>query len=81
MNCTDPVNHPPHYTFGKIEVIDAIEDWQLDYHCGNVVKYIARAGRKNPATKVEDLKKAMWYLDRKIKSLVPETDTYFSPQS
>lgn len=62
----DMVNNPPHYTMGKIEVIEAIEDWKLPYHLGNAVKYIARAGRKDPSKEVEDLKKARWYLDRYI---------------
>jgi len=65
----DPVNHPSHYTFGSIEVIDAIEDWELPYHLGNVVKYVARAGRKDQAKTIEDLKKARWYLDRYIEQL------------
>ena len=60
----DAVNHPSHYTRGKIEVIDFIEDQQLPYHLGNVIKYIARAGYKGD--KLEDLKKARWYLDRYI---------------
>ena len=51
----DVVNHPSHYTRGNIEVIDFIEDEQLPYHLGNVVKYVARAGFKGD--KVEDLKK------------------------
>lgn len=66
MNSGDIVNHPPHYTFGKFEVIDVIEDWKLPYHLGNVVKYIARAGRKDPGKELEDLKKARFYLDRFI---------------
>jgi hypothetical protein len=60
----DMVNHPPHYTFGNLEVIDVIEDWKLNYRMGNAVKYIARAEHKG--TKVEDLKKAIWYLQREI---------------
>ena len=60
----DMVNHPPHYTRGKIEVIDFIEDQQMPYHLGNVIKYIARAGHKGD--KLEDLKKAQWYLARYI---------------
>jgi hypothetical protein len=63
----DLVNHPPHYTFGKFEVLDVIEDWGLNYCLGNAVKYIARAGRKNPDKKVEDLRKAVFYLEREIK--------------
>jgi hypothetical protein len=65
----DPVNHPAHYTFGKIEVIDVIEDWQLNFHCGQVVKYVARAGRKDPAKHVEDLQKGAYYLNREIERL------------
>lgn len=60
----EAVNHPPHYTFGRIEVIEAIEDWGLGYHLGNVIKYVARADRKGK--RLEDLKKARWYLDREI---------------
>jgi len=63
----DPVHHPPHYTFGKIEVLDAIEDWGLDYHRGNVVKYMVRAGKKDPDKMIEDLRKARFYIDRLIK--------------
>lgn len=65
----DNVNHPSHYTFGKIEVIEAIEDWQLGYHLGNVVKYVARSGKKDPSKTIEDLKKAKWYLERKIQMM------------
>lgn len=64
----DVINHPSHYTRGKIEVIDFIEDQQLPYHLGNVIKYIARAGYKGD--KLEDLKKARWYLDRYIKEVM-----------
>lgn len=65
----DPVNHPDHYNTGKIEVIDFIEDQLLNFNLGNVVKYTARAGRKDPSKTVEDLKKAAFYLDREIKRL------------
>lgn len=62
----DPVNSPAHYTDGKIEVIEYIEDKNLDFCLGNAVKYISRAGKKDPTKTVEDLKKAIWYLQRKI---------------
>ena len=65
----DVVNHPSHYTDGKIEVIDFIEDKKLNFHRGNAVKYIARAGKKNPEKEIEDLQKARWYIDREIKRL------------
>lgn len=63
----DPVNHPAHYTMGAVEVISAIEAWQLGYHLGNVIKYVARAGRKGDA--VQDLRKAKWYLEREIERM------------
>lgn len=64
----DPVNSPRHYADSPIEVIDALEAWKLDesFCLGNVVKYIARAGKKDPAKTLEDLKKAQWYLNREI---------------
>jgi len=64
----DPVNHPDHYKIGGTEVLDIIEAWELPYHLGNVVKYIARAGRKNPDVYLEDLRKARFYLDRHIRN-------------
>ena len=68
----DNVNHPSHYTDGKIEVIDFIEDKCLNFHRGNAVKYIARAGKKNPEKEIEDLKKAAWYINREIERLENE---------
>ena len=65
----DPVNHPSHYTDGKIEVLDFIEDKKLNYHRGNAVKYICRAGKKDPAKEAEDLEKAVFYLNREIQLL------------
>ena len=66
---TDSVNHPSHYTDGKIEVIDFIEQKNLNFHRGNAVKYIARAGKKEPAKEIEDLEKAVWYLQREIEKI------------
>ena len=63
----EQINHPAHYNVGKIEVIDAIEDWGLGFHLGNAVKYLARAGHKDPAKTEEDLRKAVWYIERFIK--------------
>ena len=62
----DNVNHPSHYTDGKIEVIDYIEDKKLGYHLGNACKYISRAGKKDAAKRIEDLQKAIWYISRQI---------------
>ena len=64
MNAPDMVNHPPHYTKGRIEPIDVIEDWGLNYHCGNALKYIARHEHKGEP--IRDLEKAIWYLRREI---------------
>lgn len=61
----DPVNHPSHYTSGGIETIDFIEAKGLGFNLGNVVKYVTRAGKKDD--RLEDLKKASWYLNREIK--------------
>ena len=61
------VNHPSHYNMGKYETIDVIEDWQLNFNLGNAVKYISRAGHKDDI--VQDLKKALWYLEREIKRI------------
>lgn len=63
------VNHPSHYTDGKIEVIDFIEEKGLNFHRGNAVKYIARAGKKDKFKEVEDLEKAAWYINREIERL------------
>ena len=57
---------PSHYTRGSIEVWDFIRDQQLNYHLGNAIKYICRAGFKSPDTKVEDLKKAIHYLENEL---------------
>lgn len=65
----DVVSHPSHYNSGRIEVIEAIEDWKMNYHKGNCIKYIARAGKKHPEKEIEDLMKAQWYLCREIERL------------
>jgi len=67
----DSVNHPSHYggEDNTYEAIKVIEAWGLDFCLGNVVKYISRAGKKDPSKELEDLKKAVWYLDRRIKQI------------
>lgn len=65
----DNVNHPSHYTDSKIEVMDYIEDKQLNFARGNVIKYVSRAGKKDPTKEIEDLSKAAWYLNREIERL------------
>ena len=57
------VDHPSHYNQG-IETIEYIESWSMNFNTGNVIKYVTRAGHKND--RLEDLKKARWYLDREI---------------
>lgn len=70
MTPTDIVNHPPHYADGwsnGAEVIDITEN--LNFNRGNAVKYIARAGSKDPAKEIEDLQKAQWYISRELARL------------
>ena len=64
---TDPVNHPDHYNYGEIEIIDFIEqvtqhyNSDVAYHIGNAIKYLARSPHKNGK---EDIEKARWYIER-----------------
>ena len=80
---SDMINHPQHYTLGKIEVIDFIEDKGLNFNLGNVIKYVARAGHKKSSGKsmdakaLEDLKKAQWYLNREISSREAKKDVSY----
>lgn len=73
----DPVSHPKHYTSGKYEVIDIIED-QLgmdglrNFCLGNAIKYICRSGKKYEAKTLEDLEKASWYLNHYIERMKAE---------
>lgn len=67
---TEKINHPQHYGGDVVyECIKVIEAWGLDkdFLIGNCIKYLSRAGKKGDL--LEDLKKAKWYLDRKIKNL------------
>lgn len=70
----DNVNHPTHYNVGGIEVIDFINDRKFNFNIGNAVKYITRAGKKGDA--VEDLKKAIFYLQYEINHLTPRHYDY-----
>jgi Protein of unknwon function (DUF3310) len=69
----DPVNHPAHYggdtTYETIKVIHA---WGLGFDLGNAVKYISRCGKKDPAKKIEDLNKALWFIQSEIGRLSGE---------
>jgi hypothetical protein len=62
----DPVSRPAHYTRGKIEVADFIDDQDLPRWLAMVVKYVCRAGKKEPEKYKQDLEKARWYLSREI---------------
>jgi hypothetical protein len=70
----DNVEHPAHYggADNPYEAIKVIEAWSLGFCLGNCLKYISRAGRKDAAKELEDLKKARWYLDREISSRSPK---------
>ena len=65
------VNHPAHYggADNPYEAIKVIAAWGLGFCLGNAVKYISRAGKKDPAKEIEDLEKAVWYLQREIEKL------------
>jgi len=72
MSEKEYVNHPDHYQFGddnRYEAIKVIDAWGLGFSLGNTVKYISRAGKKDPKKELEDLKKAMWYLQHHIETL------------
>ena len=68
---SEQVNHPQHYggEDNPYEAIKVIEAWELDFHLGNTVKYISRAGKKEKDKELQDLKKALWYLEHHIKTL------------
>ncbi|QFG25466.1 DUF3310 domain-containing protein [Actinomadura sp. WMMB 499] len=71
----DPVNHPAHYADGwsnGAEVIDITEN--LPFNRGNAIKYLCRAGKKNPDTELEDLRKALWYIEREVNRLAASSD-------
>ena len=74
MQQKEMINHPDHYQFGQdntYEVVNVCEAWGLDKdaYLFNVVKYVARAGIKDPQKELEDLKKAAWYLNRRIEKI------------
>lgn len=65
------VNHPLHYggKDNQYEAIKVIDAWDLGFSLGNTVKYISRAGKKGKDKELEDLRKALWYLEHHIKTL------------
>jgi len=71
-NNKENVNHPDHYQFGKnneYEAIKVIDAWELGFSLGNTIKYISRAGKKRKDKELEDLRKALWYLEHHIKTI------------
>jgi hypothetical protein len=68
----DLINHPTHYNQGTIEPIDVIEDWKLNFHLGQVIKYVARHEHKGAP--LADLRKALWYLERAVSNLEEAED-------
>ena len=73
------MDSPSHYTRGSIEVWDFIRDQGLNYHLGNAIKYICRAGYKSTATKTEDLKKAIHYLENELQHTTLQEPISFGP--
>ena len=67
----EAVAHPAHYAYSKYEPVHVIREWGLNFNLGNVVKYVARAGRKDDI--LQDLKKARQYIDFEIEALENET--------
>jgi len=66
---TNNVDHPRHYHPDSIEAIEVINEWKLNFQTGNALKYISRAGLKNKDKTIEDLEKAIWYLQYEINRL------------
>lgn len=71
---TDEIRHPAHYCFGKYEPVKVIQDWGLSFCLGNTLKYIARAGRKDGNSKLQDLLKAKQYIEFEIEGLENENN-------
>jgi hypothetical protein len=71
---SEQVNHPPHYggNDNPYEAIKVIEAWNLGFCLGNAIKYISRAGKKDPDKTKQDLEKAKWYIEREIQKLSNE---------
>jgi hypothetical protein len=67
------ITYPKHYVSGKIELTDFIIDKNLNWCRANIVKYVVRAGIKNPDTELEDIKKAQWYFEKEIERLEAKT--------
>jgi hypothetical protein len=66
LSAYEKINHPEHYQSKNMEAIDVIESYKLNFSLGSALKYILRAGKKPEEQMEEDLKKAIWYLQREI---------------
>lgn len=75
MEDTKEISNPKHYCFGKYEPRKVISDWRLNFNLGNVIKYVARAGKKDGNSTLKDLMKAKQYLEFEIEELTKDTDT------
>jgi hypothetical protein len=76
MDSTPPTSdavNPSHYQAGQLQAIDVIDNWQLGFNLGNVVKYVLRAGKKDGADYRTDLEKALWYLQRELGKEPPQS--------
>jgi len=77
----EKVNHPSHYQGERVEAIDVIESYSLNFSLGNAIKYLLRAGKKPDSSYEEDLAKAVWYIQREIqRSKKDETQPRQEPQ-
>lgn len=76
VTSTEWVNNPDHYggSENPYEVIKVIRAWGLGFSLGNAVKYVARAGKKNPKKTIEDLEKAIWYIQEEVNTLKKDSD-------
>lgn len=71
----EKINHPDHYQSNKFEVIEIIEAFRLEFSLGSVVKYVLRAGKKPQESALEDLSKALWFLQNEIERIQRESDS------
>jgi len=73
------INHPIHYQGKSIEVIEIIDEFELSFSLGNVIKYILRSKKKG--NQLQDLEKAKWYLEHEINKLKPQPKSIQIPKS
>lgn len=69
MSKYEYVNHPKHYNPGQYEAIKVIRAYNLNFAKGNAIKYILRAGNKPHQSQIQDLKKALWYIQNEIEAI------------